>query len=138
MNGAFTTALSPCTVGFANQCPSADCSCYTVTGTAALSKLGKGPATLSATLDFGSGITSGGGDCFPAYLEFDLTTPKDTETWSGVGSACDSVDGHGSPLTGGFGLQTSTVYTGAIVQFTMTPNFPKSTFKVKFSGKAER
>lgn len=128
---------NPCTVGFSNKCPGLDCSCYTVTGTASFGKLGKGTATIYATLDFGSGFSSGDGDCFPAYLELDVATPKDTETWSGVGSACDSVDGRGSPITGGFGLQTSDLFSGAIVTFTMTPNFSKSTFKVKFSGKAE-
>ena len=138
MNAPFTTDLvNPCAVGFSNQCPGLDCSCYTVTGTASLGKLGKGAATISATLDFGSGFTSGDGDCFPAYLEFDVTTSKDTETWSGVGSACDTVDGNGSPITGGFGLQTSDLFTGAIVNFVMTPNFGKSTFKVTFKGKAE-
>jgi hypothetical protein len=75
--------------------------------------VGKGPATISVTLDFGSGITSGtDGECFPVSLEFDVTTPKETETWSGVGSACDTLDAQGSPLGGGFGFQTSTVFTG--------------------------
>ena len=137
MTGSFTTAMTQCAVGFANQCVSMDCGCYTVTGTASLSKVGKGAGTVYATLDFGSGVVSGDGDCFPVYLEFDVTTPNDTETWSGVGSACDSVDAHALPLTGGLALQTSDVALGAIVQLTMTPNFAKNTFKVNLKGKVE-
>src|SRR5262249_2249329 len=111
MNAVFTTDLAnPCAVGYSNQCLSLDCACYTATGMANVGKLGKGAATISATLDFGSGFISGDGDCFPAYLEFDVATTKDTETWSGVGSACDSVDQVGSPISGGFGLQTSNLF----------------------------
>ena len=139
MNGPFVETDGACTPGFSNFCLGGNCSCITVTGTASLSKLKKGPAVVSATLDFDAGFISGSdGDCFPAWLEFDVTTPSDAETWSGVGSACDGADGNALPLTGGFGLQTSDVYFGAIMNFVMTPNFKKGTFKVTYKGKAER
>lgn len=136
-SGTVANSAGQCTQGFSNQCLVGPCTCFTFAGTALVSRVGKGPSNIFMTLDFGQAIASGMGDCFPAYLEFDVTAAKDTETWSGIGSACDGADGNALPLSGGFALQTSTFYTAAITRFTISPNFSRMTFRMRHSGKAD-
>ncbi len=138
MKGNFSSVLGKCSVGFSNQCMSSDCMCYTVSGTANLSRAGKGPATLYATLDFGSGATSGYyGDCFPVWGELIVNAPKDAESWDVVAYACDNVDGRGSPMQGGMVLGNSNLYSSAVGQFTILFNFAKGSCTMNFKGKAE-
>lgn len=139
MKGNFTFEIGRCKVGFSNQCKSSDCMCYTVNGTANMSRAGKGPATLYATLDFGSGAASGlHGECFPVWGEMFVNAAKDAQNWHVVAYACDNVDGKASPMQGGLVLGNSNLYNEAVGQFTIVFNFARGSCTMNFKGKAEQ
>ncbi len=137
LKGSYSVEVGRCHVGYSNQCKSTDCMCYTVNGTANLTRAGRGPATLYATLDFGAGATSGPyGECFPVWAEMLVNGASDAQNWHAVGYACDGVDGKGTPMLGGLVLGHSAIYSQAIAQFTMQFNFAKYTCSMTIKGKA--
>ncbi len=137
LKGTYSYQVGRCHVGFSDQCKSIDCMCYTMTGTANLTRVGKGPATMYATLDFGAGATSGpDGDCFPVWAELLVNGAKDAQNWHAVGYACDGVDGKGTPILGGLVLGHSNMFSQGIAQFTMQFNFAKYTCSMSIKGKA--
>ena len=134
MKGTLSSSSGQCTQGFSNQCPIGPCNCFSFSGTSTVPKMGKGNVTISVTVDKGGEISSGGGDCLPAYIEFNLSNSKDVEAWDGLGTACDNIDGSG-PLGGGFALQTSSIYSGALGQFALFANFSNGSFRLTYKGK---
>jgi len=77
--------------GFADNCLSGDCTCYTYTGQAK-GAAGSGSVTIYESFDdfFGFGGVDGDSGCSLAIGEIDISGSKDTEALSFFGSDCGS------------------------------------------------
>jgi hypothetical protein len=107
----FSTSTNvACTVGFAQNCPSGNCTCQVYIGSATGGSVGKGSATLSITLDNGFEVPSSptGGVCVPIYGDLSMNGTKDVEDDNLIGTFCDQAKQNlPQPIMGGYGISTS-------------------------------
>jgi hypothetical protein len=85
----------PCTggAGFANHCPSGNCTCMTSTGTAS-GTAGSGPVTVYETIDNGQEFTPGGSvACSPAYGDIEVQGSQFTDSIAVFGGDCLAILG---------------------------------------------
>jgi len=104
------STTSACTVGYATNCPSGNCSCQVYTGSVSGAAVGKGAATLSITLDNGNAVPPSptGGFCVPIYGDLVVNGSKDIEDDSLFGSFCDQAKQNLlQPIMGGYGINSS-------------------------------
>jgi hypothetical protein len=86
-----TSTHGPCTggSGYADYCPTGNCTCFTATGTAK-GTAGTGSVTFYETFDQGGASDVGDGGCGPAYGDIEIAGSKDDETISFTGADCGS------------------------------------------------
>ncbi len=123
--------------GWADYCPSGDCSCFTYTGSVKGTD-GSGPVTIYETFD-NAGALFGLGDnnaCTPALADIEISGSKHTESFAFTGADCESGITSTYFFNGECLLEDSSVFNGGLVA-KCGGNYSDSTHtKFTISGKA--